>query len=382
MIIYSFDCAVKNLGVCCIEYEDKKYAKLFNEIKNLQEISRTYKKNMPDLNKSELCDSELCINEYLTKLKSSLKEINHLLDGFRIIFMNIINLTDNVNPCVSEAIDSDDIDVKSEKLDEKAKSKTRHIKKSKINYTKKSAERKIKGHKLDNYPNEQNLIKNLYLDTAVLPNSLTSSSSTSKSQMLHIDSCISNELLNNPASNLDTDLNTKLNKLCNTNSKPSKDKISFESVMKNLKYALYCISNQLPKPDIVLIEHQMKFNDKARSISKYIEEFYTTIEECKISYQLKDFPLKDYIVPLQHKCHVFIVNPGIKNKYHFTEEGKYKHFISKYSNYVANKKHTTYNFKYYLESIGEQSLIANIKKLDDISDAFMMAYGWCNEKSI
>jgi hypothetical protein len=47
---------------------------------------------------------------------------------------------------------------------------------------------------------------------------------------------------------------------------------------------------------------------------------------------------------------VSLIVPTLKNKIHFTEQGRYCYFIEKYSRGYANKVHVIYNFN-YLESI-------------------------------
>jgi hypothetical protein len=217
--------------------------------------------------------------------------------------------------------------------------------------------------------------------------------------------------------------------------------------VRQLKYLLTCLENQLPKPDVVLIEYQMNVNDKSRAISQYIETHFTPVEEQPIIWAFNAYPLKGAspkekergktpfeplekeekergkipFEPLEKeekergktpfepiekeekekekekekernkeeketKVQVVRVNPNIKNMYSVdtTEAGQYTSFISKYnSNYTANKKHTTYNFLYFIESRGLSDKIADAKnKLDDIADAFMQAYGWCKKMNI
>ena len=73
---------------------------------------------------------------------------------------------------------------------------------------------------------------------------------------------------------------------------------------------------------------------------------------------------------------VKLVNPSLKNKIHFSEEGKHKHFIKKYSQlYSANKAHTKYNFEQIERIFG-----TNIKKSTNterghIADSFMQILG-------
>lgn len=163
--------------------------------------------------------------------------------------------------------------------------------------------------------------------------------------------------------------------------------VKYKDILKSLKYTLYCLNKQLPKPDKVLIENQMNINDKARGISRYIEEFYTDISDVDVSitYAIDAYPILA-IKPVKTKpCDVVIVAPTLKNGYKTdpSELGDYSTYIEKYSNYTANKKHTTWNFKYFMEVFGKKQEIQSINnKLDDISDAFMMTYAWCKYKQL
>ena len=248
MIIFSYDCAIKNLGFCCIEFDEnwrKKAAKL---ISRLQKIYT----DVDQLSKAEFIEKALSIT----------KDIDNLLSNiFKLRFANIIDL--------------------------------------------------IPGQKLK--------------------------------------------------------------------------KVKYSDIFKRLKYIVECLNRQLPKPDVVLIETQMSVNDKARGISRYIEDTYSSVEmpSGEITFALTSYP----IIPIEIKqstsdhvnTKVYCINATIKNTYSIDKsvEGSYEAFISKTSNYTANKKHTTHNFKYYMEKSEQSNKIENVpNKLDDVADAFMMAYGW------
>lgn len=160
---------------------------------------------------------------------------------------------------------------------------------------------------------------------------------------------------------------------------------SQRKILQNLKYVMYCLEQQLPLADVVLIEYQMNINDKSRGISRYIEDYYIPMEvdsDAKISYGLKHFPLIAVNLPeLKHRCEVNIVSPSLKNAYNIDTslEGEYSTFVEKYSKqYDANKAHSKHHFKYYLKIHNLSHIIDDCKnKLDDLADAFMMAYTWC-----
>jgi hypothetical protein len=188
------------------------------------------------------------------------------------------------------------------------------------------------------------------------------------------------QLMNDINYNLDNRI--KLNYINVFDLIPSKkmEKCNFHDVLINLKYVLHCIDNQIGRPDVILIEYQMNANDKSRGISRYIEGYYTELQEPteKIAFAFNAYPIQK--VNLEKKNNkVFIINPNLKNMYQIdpTEKGSYSYYIQKYSNKSANKKHTTHNFIYYLNQIGKANIIKDVKiKLDDAADAFMMAYSW------
>lgn len=162
----------------------------------------------------------------------------------------------------------------------------------------------------------------------------------------------------------------------------------YADIVKRLKYILYCLEKQLPNPDVVLIEYQMNINDKARGISRYIEEYYLPIgdTDATITYALDKFPLVAADLPENTPTRkIYTISASLKNAYQTDPiHGSYQEFIEKYNrNYDANKAHTTHNFKYFLEIRGMSNMIENIpNKLDDISDAFMQAYAWCKASEL
>jgi hypothetical protein len=102
----------------------------------------------------------------------------------------------------------------------------------------------------------------------------------------------------------------------------------------------------------IFIEFQMGSNHKARMISSALIALFSS-----------------HVVRLIH--------PSLKNKVYTCEDGKYKHFIKKYSNlYTANKEHAKYNFA-ILEKIFSSS-ISSTNKNDrgHIADSFMQVLGY------
>ncbi len=213
-------------------------------------------------------------------------------------------------------------------------------------------------------------------------------------------------------------------------------KMSFEEKAASLKSFLTHLDRTIPEMeriDYVLIENQMKQNDMTRLMASQIMYHYTPVYErqhdikvCGGSYEyeidiwgnsLTDYDLEsgnDDQSDEQSNKHsndqsddenndkpkafprfankikkkVIFVNPKLKNKYYTTEKGKYENFVSKKSskdkktNYAANKKHAVYNFMHFMQNVrGGCDLNEDNFKLDDIADAFMMAYGWIIENN-
>jgi hypothetical protein len=186
---------------------------------------------------------------------------------------------------------------------------------------------------------------------------------------------------------------------------------------RRLKTLLCTMDEQLPKPDLVLIEYQMKQNDITRLMSAQILYHYSDVEivdykvkaakpkvskaakpkvskaakpkkvaavaaaePANITYGLEKYSLATPNLTNNNiKCD--IVGCSVKNTNYFCDEGKYENFIVKYSNYVANKAQTNFNFKYFIERMEYDCLEKKINnKTTDIADAFMMIIGYVRER--
>ena len=151
-------------------------------------------------------------------------------------------------------------------------------------------------------------------------------------------------------------------------------------VVQNVKYLLNCLSHQLPKPDTVLIEFQMKKNGKTNKISDYLEMYYMPLgDDSCITYMLDEYPIDDskVVASSSTKPAVHLIGCSLKNSHSIDKiGGKYQKFLLRYNdNYTANKEHCNYNFKYFLSAWN-----INISTKDstrDIADAFMQAFAWC-----
>lgn len=122
--------------------------------------------------------------------------------------------------------------------------------------------------------------------------------------------------------------------------------------------------NELDKtfgnPDFVLVEKQMSLNNHAYAVENFVEYHYALVSQLSI------------------------VSPGLKNLICFDQKnGRYDCFAGKQNNYQTNKKHTTYNCKYFFEKSGlwQKFEFDKFKKFDDLSDAFMMCMAWVLLKS-
>jgi hypothetical protein len=111
------------------------------------------------------------------------------------------------------------------------------------------------------------------------------------------------------------------------------------------------LDDELPRPDMVYVERQMSINTKTNSLGAQILYHY-----------------------FARGSSARLVGAGLKNAIYFSPDGMYGEFISKHSNYEANKKHAVFNMKTFL---GETNQIQTMKikkgrKADDSADAFMM----------
>ncbi len=157
-------------------------------------------------------------------------------------------------------------------------------------------------------------------------------------------------------------------------------------IVQSMKYLLQCLDAQLPKPDVVLIEHQMKKNGKTNEISHYLEMYYMPIgRDTLLTYTLPNYPIDDSKIISNGSItpRVLLIGCSVKNSIDIdTINGKYSKFAMKYNdNYTANKEHCNYNFRYFL-SAWDVKLYTK-ESTRDIADAFMQAYAWAiNNKYI
>jgi len=198
---------------------------------------------------------------------------------------------------------------------------------------------------------------------------------------------------------------------------PSYDIKGFPDIerTKRLKHLLNTLDSNLPNPDIVLIEKQMKQNVISNSISYQIAYHYASCDNLiikhtdrqkkkgkkerekfseannnnTIEYEVNNCQLDTKLNTGNTKTNncssVELVGTGIKNSCSFTADGQYDNFILKYSNYTSNKKHTDFNFRYFISVImpDKKGIFDDIlNKTDDIADAFMMIFGWLRKNKL
>lgn len=100
----------------------------------------------------------------------------------------------------------------------------------------------------------------------------------------------------------------------------------------------------------VCIEYQMNCNDKSRTVYNQLIYNYSCIDNVEVK----------------------VIAPAYKNKIYIHKDLKHNVFIQKYrNNYIANKKHTYENFKFFVNVFNHN--ISHIKKknIDDIADSFI-----------
>jgi hypothetical protein len=178
---------------------------------------------------------------------------------------------------------------------------------------------------------------------------------------------------------------------------------------RRLKHLLKYIDHLLPQPDIVLIEYQMKHNDISRTISNQIAMWYmsdsdnisinhkceadsrrsssnvqTTSTNDYLTYAVDLYPLTSCQMSIIPSTRIIeLVGPTLKNTVSLYPGGDYANFIVKWSNYVANKKHTSSNFiKFSNVFLSDLDLTTVNNKLDDIADGFMMIFAWLKKRKI
>lgn len=146
---------------------------------------------------------------------------------------------------------------------------------------------------------------------------------------------------------------------------------------RKLRHFLKTLDASVGSPDLVLIEFQMVQNNTTNVMSGQIAYHYSDGDP-DITYRPASYKIESEVV-VNNRAIEFVI-PRIKNMYHMAPDGAYANFISSYnSNKTANKNHTQYNFEKFMEVFGYDDV--NIMKVNDISDAFMMIFGYLRVKN-
>jgi hypothetical protein len=86
------------------------------------------------------------------------------------------------------------------------------------------------------------------------------------------------------------------------------------------------------------------------------------------------------LLSLFSEYNIHLVNPSLKNKLYFTDNGQYYLFTEKYRNtYDANKQHALYNFMYF-EQVFDQDTKLPKKIKGHVADSFMQIFGFIFSK--
>jgi hypothetical protein len=140
--------------------------------------------------------------------------------------------------------------------------------------------------------------------------------------------------------------------------------------------------------DHVLIEYQMGQNNKTVIVANQI--MYEWISEGAViaaTHTDSKFACTPGLtnapsIPSSKTPKVWFVGPSLKNQVNFPNV-RYQDFVSRYTNYVANKKHAVANLYAYLALFDPTGHILRVfakEKLDDIADVVMMCFGWLRSR--
>jgi hypothetical protein len=153
--------------------------------------------------------------------------------------------------------------------------------------------------------------------------------------------------------------------------------------VQSLKYLLKSLKHQLPAPDVVLIENQMKKNGKSNGIAHDLEMYYMPVGvDATLTYTLTEYPIIESKIKEKTKPAVYMLGCSLKNSYDIDKiNGKFNIFAQRYNdNYTINKEHCNYNFKYFCKTY---NIKLNTKESTrDMADAFMQAYAWAHREKL
>jgi len=149
------------------------------------------------------------------------------------------------------------------------------------------------------------------------------------------------------------------------------------------------ISNQIamwytPDCDNILVEHK-QISAKRISLVESVKGKGKILTNNSVTYAVEKYPIMPILMSVvPSKRQVYLVGPTLKNTVNLYPGGEYANFIVKWSNYTANKKHTSANFTRFADVfLGDSINLATIdNKLDDIADGFMMVFAWLKKHNM
>lgn len=124
-----------------------------------------------------------------------------------------------------------------------------------------------------------------------------------------------------------------------------------------LNQKVHSFIQDINTPLQVCIEYQMNVNDKSRTV--YNQLLYEYADE--------------------HRYHLIIMKPLLKNIIYIEESLKYCYLIEKYNSvYRCNKQHSKLNFLHFIHTFQLEDKIEHIpkKNLDDVADTFMQVLAY------
>ena len=395
MIIYSFDCAIKNLGFCCIQVDNEwrdKIDKLINEVDNFYD-------NQPESKE-----------EIIKQIYNILKNSDQILsDQFKILYINVFDLVPfnkaksikfgdilkrlkYVVYCLEKQLPPPDVVLIEYQMN--------------INDKSRGISRYIEEHftpigvddELDNHLNNE--LDN-GLDATNKPNSVTGGTSmniTNTNRSNKTICSIGKPTLSSKTKSSGKSLNKSSGKSLTKSSTKSPATLPFKSLTDPLANPTADpLTDPLANPTADPLTDPLAnptadpLTDPLANPTANPPTVLPTVQSNKklpqITYAINYFPLLSFEIPKnQLLCAVHIVSAGLKNNYNIDPSagGKYEIFAQKYSrSYDANKAHSIHHFKYFLNKFNLNYIIQDCpNKLDDLSDAFMMAYAWCKKNNL
>ncbi len=159
--------------------------------------------------------------------------------------------------------------------------------------------------------------------------------------------------------------------------------ISSNIIPAKLKYLLNYLDAQYGPADIILLEYQMGINTSTPEINAQIQHHYVA-EDASIE------PLIPIVTPhitqitprtMQNTPRIETIHPTMKNAYSVDKiAGGYDRFIIETGKTTANKKHSDYNFKYFVRSMTDGQLLEQLAQIKDksfdMADAFTQLWAW------